>query len=185
MAELRPTTTVGVDNTLTGTNSNINTISLLQPTSFKLVVNREQYSNLEFFCQSVAHPSLDVPEAPLPYKGIGNLPMPGDKLIFGTLEVIILVDENMNAYTELYNWIQRITQSANVPAFKAKPDGIPPTVCDMTLLMLTSHNNVSRQIKYRDCVPTALGNMTMEATTGDTVPITVPATFRFSYFDFE
>lgn len=185
MVEFRPEATVDVDDTLTGSSSSINTVSLLQPTSFKLIVDRENYSNLEFFCQSVAHPSLDVPEAPLPYKNIGNIPMPGDKLIFGTLEVIILVDENMNAYTELYNWIQRTVQTKNVPAFKIKPDGVPPTVCDMTLLMLTSHNNVSRQIKYRDCVPTALGNMTMEATTGDTVPITLPVTFRFSYFDFE
>lgn len=185
MSELRPNTTVSVDDTLTGNGSVLNNINLLQPTAFKLVIDRKNFNNLEFFCQAVAHPSLEVPASELPWRQVGNIPMPGDKLIFSTVEAIILVDENMNAYTEMYNWLQRTVGSNNVPAVEALRSAKAPSTVDMTLLILTSHNNVARKIHYRDCVPVSLGTMMMESTTGDTTVMTFPATFRFSYFEFE
>ena len=49
----------------------------------------------------MSHPSISVPVAEVPYSRIGNLAIPGDKLTFGELEAIIVVDENMNSYTEM------------------------------------------------------------------------------------
>ena len=130
MATLNPNVTVAVDDTLTGTTTGLANINLLQPTSFKLVVERKNFINLEFFCQSVAHPNIDVPAAVVPYSRIGSVSM-------------------------------------------------------ASLLILNSNNNTSRKIRYIDCVPTGLGNMVMEATTGDTTQITFPVTFRFSYFELD
>ena len=182
MVQLNPSVTIDVDDTLTGSTSGLNNINLLQPTSFKLVIDRKNFPNLEFFCQSVAHPAMDARAAELPYKRIGSVPFAADKLTFTDLECMIIVDENMNAYTEMYNWMQRLIQTKNTTPLE-RLDSKPPTVCDVTLMILSSANNTTRKIKYIDCIPVGLGNMVMEATTGDTTQITFPATFRFSYFE--
>jgi len=184
MPTLDPTVTVDVDTSLTGSTTALTNISLLQPTSFKLLVDRKNFPNLEFFCQSVSHPAIDIPAADVPYSRIGNIAMVGDKLTFTELECIILVDENMNAYTEMYNWMHRLIQTPQKSRLdRSLTDTAPPTYSDITLAILSSHNNVTRRIKYIDCVPTGLGNMAMEASAGDTTQITFPVTFRFSYFE--
>ena len=184
MPTLDPTSSVNVDTALTGTTTGLNNLNLLQPTAFKLIVDRKNFANLEFFCQNVSHPNISVPVAEVPYSRIGNLAIPGDKLTFGELEAIIVVDENMNSYTEMYNWLHRMVQKPETSRLnRSMTDTAPPTTTDITLAMLSSHNNVTRTIRYIECVPTGLGNMMMEATTGDTTQITFPATFRFSYFE--
>ena len=188
MATLNSYVTVAVDDTLTVTTTGLANINLLQPTSFKLVVERKNFINLEFFCQSVAHPNIDVPAAVVPYSRIGSISMAGDKLNFGELECIIIVDENMNAYVEMFNWLNRLIQAPQLSELdrtRLKTDTRPATFHDLSLLILNSNNNTSRKIRYIDCVPTGLGNMVMEATTGDTTQITFPVTFRFSYFELD
>ena len=178
MPTLNPNVTVDVDNSI----SAMTGISYLQPTSFQLSIDRKHYPNLQFFCQSILHPSMSLNAVEMPIKRLGSIPFAGDKLTFGELTAIIIVDENLNAYTEMYNWMDRLVDSKDTtPLNRLEND--PPTYSDITLSILSSHNNTTRTIKYIDCVPTGLGNMMMEATTGDTTQITFPATFRFSYFE--
>jgi len=37
--------------------------NFLQGSGFRIVINRERFANLEYFVQTVNHPSVDVPEA--------------------------------------------------------------------------------------------------------------------------
>ena len=180
MATLNPNITVDVSTT--NTSSGLNNVNFLQPTAFSLSIDRKNFANLQFFCQAILHPSLNMNAAEVPYKRISSVPFAGDKLTFSELTTIIIVDENLNSYTEMYNWMQRIIQTQNRTPLE-RIEGIPPTVCDVTLMILSSANNTTRKIKYIDCIPVGLGNMVMEATTGDTTQITFPATFRFSYFE--
>ena len=88
----------------------------------------------------------------------------------------------MNSYTEMYNWLQRtIEQEDRTPLGRTSTN--PPTYADITLSILSSHNNKVRQIRYIDSMPTSLGDMTLESTSGDVAFITFPASFRFSYFE--
>ena len=174
MATLDPTVTNGFNN-----------INLLQPTQFKLIINRKNFPNLEYFCQSIQLPSMDVPAADLPYSRLSALPIAGDKLSFGTLECMIIVDENLNAYKEMFEWLQRIVQTNEASGLdrSRNNDTTAPTVADITVAILSSHNNTTRTIRYIDCIPTSVGSLSMEATTGDTIPISLPVSFRFSYFE--
>jgi hypothetical protein len=181
MVTLNPS--ASVDLTLTSSASAINTTNFLQPNSFKLTIDRKNFPNLEFFCQSVLHPDMTAPAAEVSYKRIGNLPMPGDKLTFGELTCMIILDENMNSYTEMYNWMQRIVQTVQKPSLN-RSDAIPPSHADMTVSILSSANNQTRQIRYIDCVPVGLGNISFESMASGDQFITYPASFRFSYFEF-
>ena len=117
----------------------------------------------------------------IPFKGISSIPFAGDKLTFSELTCMIIVDENLNAYTEMYNWLQRTVQ--NTVTALNKTEDQPPTYSDITLNILSSHNNMTRQIRYLDCIPTGLGDLSLESTTGDVSFITFPATFRFTTFE--
>lgn len=175
MVSLNPSAATGLSN-----------INLLQPTSFKLIIERKNFTNLEFFCQSVAHPAVDAQPGSVPYSRIGQIPLAADKLNFTELECMIIVDENLNAYKEMYDWVHRLVQNPEKSSLdRSLGEPTPNTYYDITLMILSSHNNTTRKIRYIDCIPVGLGNMMLDATTGDTTQVTFPATFRFSYFELD
>jgi hypothetical protein len=178
MPILNPSLEVDVNSASSG----LNNINYLQPNAFKLTIDNKHFKNLEFFCQTVMHPSLSSNPVEMPYKRITSVPFTGDKLTFGELTAMIIVDENMNSYTEMYNWLQRtIEQDDTTPLNRSASN--PATYADITLSILSSHNNTTRQIRYIDSRPTSLGAMALESPAGDVTFITFPATFRFSYFE--
>ena len=102
MAQLDTSITVSVDDTL-NTSTGMNNLNYLQPTSFKLNIDHSKFANTQFFCQTILHPGLTMNSIEVPFKRISSVPFAGDKLTFSELTVIIIVDENLNSYTELYN----------------------------------------------------------------------------------
>ena len=175
-------TNITVDVSTTSSSSGLNNLNYLQPSAFKLTIDRKHYANLEFFCQTVLHPSLSVNSMEVPYRNISSVPFAGDKLTFTELTCIIIVDENLNSYTEMFNWMNRLVQTNETRALD-RTGTVPPTYSDITLSILSSHNNTTRTIRYTDCIPTSLGDMSLESTSGDVQYITFPATFRFTTFE--
>lgn len=157
-------------------------INYLQPTSFKLVLDRKNYPNMEFFCQSFTHPGMLMSAVEIPFRKIAGVPMPGDTLTFNELSANIILDEDMKGYTEMYSWIRRSIDT-NIGTTLDRTSASPSHFADITLMILSSHNNSTKQIQYKDCVPTSLGDIQFESTsTGDTF-ITFNASFRFIYFE--
>lgn len=180
MPILNPSTSVNVSNTTVV--SGLNNINFLQPTSFRLTIDRKNFPNLEFFAQTVLHPNLTLNAVEVPYRRISSIPFTGDKLTYAELTAMIIVDENLNSYTEMYNWMNRLVETNEKPATERSAN-LPPSYSDITLSILSSHNNTVRKIRYKDCLPTNLGDMTLESTLSDNTFITFPATFRFSTFE--
>jgi hypothetical protein len=177
MPTITPEVTVEVDSAV----SSFSTVSLLQPTAFKITIDRQHYANIEFFAQSVLHPAMSMSAVEVPYSRV-SVPMPGDKLTFGEVTAIVIIDEDLNGYTEMYNWMKRLVETTYQSAMD-RTQSNPPSVADITVSVLSSHNNTTRKLVYRDCVPTLLGDISFEATSGDVQYLTFPVSFRFSYFD--
>jgi len=156
-------------------------INYLQPTAFKLVIDRKKFGNLEYFAQAVTHPSISVVATDLPYKR-ANLHFAGDKLTFNELTATIILDENLSAYSEMYDWMKRLVETNNQTRTFGV-DGDYSTAVDITLSVLSSKNNLVKQIRYIDCIPTDLGDINFQATTQDIQYLTFPISFRFSYFE--
>jgi hypothetical protein len=179
MPNLTPNIITAAEPTTSG--SNFSTVNLLQPTAFKITIDRQHYANLEFFAQSVLHPAMTLNAIEVPYQRVGSIPFAGDKLVFGEVSAIVIIDEDMNAYVEMYNWMKRLVETNQVNPLD-RNDTNPTTFADVTVSVLSSHNNPTRSIKYVDCVPTLLGDVSFEATSGDIEYLTFPVSFRFSYF---
>ena len=128
------------------------------------------------------HPGMIMNSVEVPYKKVTGVPFVGDKLTFNELQANIILDEDMKAYDEMYSWMRRILDVNNVSPFGADAN-TPPTMSDITLSILSSHNNQTKQVRYIDCIPTALTDIQFESTAGGESFITFGASFRFSYFE--
>ena len=75
-----------------------------------------KYPNLEYFCQGVAHPSVQL-NVELPTRRITSVPLAGDKITHGEITFTIILDENMTGYNEMFNWLQRLVNDGQVSAY--------------------------------------------------------------------
>jgi len=155
-------------------------LNYLQPTGFKVVIDRTKYPNMEYFVQSVSHPGATLAPVELPVRRITSVPLAGDKMTFSEVNFTIILDENMTSYTEMFDWMSRIVNDGQVSSLDRGSK--VPTYADITLHVLSSHNNTVKKIKYNDCVPTALGNIEFTSTSGDVTYLTFDCSFRFSQF---
>lgn len=156
----------------------------LSPTGFKVALDRKNYPNIQFFAQQVMHPAMDINVSEQSYRRIGAVVTPGDTINFGTLTMDILMDENMNVYQEIYDWMHRLVETetkANTGRMFSGDDDLS-SYCDIRVSVLTSHNNISRTIRYINALPTSLGDIAF-ASTQEGQYITFPASFRFDYFE--
>jgi hypothetical protein len=118
----------------------------------------------------------------LPVRRLAGLPFPGETLTFNELSTNILLDENLESYTEMFNWIRRLLEN-NMFDRNASGKSSQPNYADITLSILSSHNNQTKQVRYIDCVPTSLGDINFESTSSGQEFITFAASFRFNYFE--
>lgn len=158
-------------------------VNYLQPTSFKLIVRRQRFANLEFFAQSVDLPSVSVAPSLVPFKR-ADAHYPGDKIQFSELNVDLIADEELKTYQEVLQWLTQNVQENNKPSTNTTIADQDTTTYDMTLSILSSHNNTTREIRFKSAFPTSIGNLQMNSSqTGQEVLI-FPVSFMYSTFDF-
>lgn len=157
-------------------------INPLQPTGFRLVIDRKHYPNFQFFANTVTHASMNCDAAMQAVPRIEGIPQAGDKLTFSELSVTMIVDEDLQGYKEIYDWMLRLVNENRVGKTGREADGIP-TEADIILQILTSKNNLNKEFRYHDCIPTTLGSIQFLANPGEVEMMFVDVTFRFSYFD--
>ena len=157
----------------------------LQPTGFKLVIDRTNYPNLEFFCQDFTHAGVIMNTADVGYKKIAAIPFIGDKLTYNEMLANIILDEDMKSYREMHTWMRRILDQDNITALDrfANNTQRPPAQSDITLSILNSSNNPIVRIVYRACIPVALTDIQFQSTGGGESFLTFGTSFRFTYFD--
>jgi len=158
-------------------------INYLQSTQFKVIIDRKQFANLEFFAQGFQHPGVTITSAPLAYKRISTVGLPGDTLTIDELQFEVIVDENMASYTEMYDWVELLTQArTGLAGTDIVQIPIVSHEADISILLMTNGNKVVKTIKYIDCVPTSLGNLSFSSSQGEPQMVTYNASFRAEYF---
>lgn len=163
------------------TESTLESQNFLQPTGFKVVVLRKRFKNLEFFAQSVQHPDLSVAPTIAPFRG-ANLQTPGDKLEYGTLTIDAIMDENMNVYKEMHSWLKNTVENKFKPPSTITSTDQDVTVYDISLMILSSHNNTIDTIRYKDAFPINLGTVNFQSTADAVQYVTFPITFAYTTF---
>jgi hypothetical protein len=145
-----------------------NNYNFLSPTGFKLVINRNTLSNLEYFATSVTLPGLSLGQVETPhrqYKGY----ISGD-VTFDDFSIRIAMDEDMNVYKELYDWVMK------------HRDTTDPIVYDATLMVLTNHNLPNNKIQFTNLFPTSVSGLEFSTQATDVEYLQADVTFRYDYF---
>ena len=166
--------------------------NLLHPNKFQLSCSR--LPNLQYFAQSISIPGISMSETMRPTPFVDLYP-PGEKAIFDLFVVTFLIDENMETWSEIYDWMFGMTfpenfeDYANLSALAQSKTRILkerfPQYSDMAVTLLSSSNNPILKINMIDCYPTSLSSFPVSTTDTPDNPITADCTFRFSYFTLE
>ena len=161
---------------------------------------------VEFFIQTANVPSMSLGEATMatPLK---DIPIPGDKVNFGSLDISFLVDENLNNYKELHDWIKGIgfpqdhtqfknlqstgsdrfpgsTAGASVPGVATpQPLAEGGIYSDATLIVLNSKNIAKTEIRFQNVYPTSIGNLSYDIKAADVDYLQCTASFSYMYYD--
>lgn len=169
----------------------VNNPNLLQPNKFQL--NFSRMPNIQYFCQSVSVPGVSMSEVPQNTPFV-DIYVPGDKLIYDLLNVTFYVDENIETWKEVHDWLRAMTfptnfdeyrNLGNLNKFTRSLDIKRPQYSDAVLTLLTSANNPNIRIKFFELFPISVSTFIMSATDSPENIITADATFRYSYFNIE
>lgn len=162
-----------VDFSESASNDFIKDIGYATPLGFRLLIDSQRYPNAQFNVQTASIPEISVDAAAYatPQR---TIEIAGDKITYSPFTCTFLVDEQLENYYEIHDWLVGLV---------VEPDGkdISKTR-DLTLFILDSHNNVSREIQFVDAYPTSLSTLDFDAKETSVEYLVGDVSFNYSYF---
>lgn len=166
--------------------SNINPLS---PNGFNFTI--QKIPSVNFFCQQVNLPGLTFgdPSFATPF---ASVPIPGDHITYDNLTVNFLIDEAMENYRAIWNWIIALgfpqSYEQYVTFINADQSGVlnelAKNYSDGMLQILGASNTPVATVQFVDMFPVALDTVLFQSTNQDVPYIVGQATFRYSYYKF-
>ncbi len=155
--------------------------SFLSNNKYQFVIDR--LPNVVFFLQSVNIPNITLGTVVTPNPYV-QLQTPSNQLIFESLTLNYIVDENMESWFEIYNWMMNLgnPESTNkIGSLTRTPGARNSITSDASLLIKTNSNNSNIKITFFDIFPTDLGGIQLTSTEGqDFLSSTI--TFTYNYY---
>ena len=149
------------------------------PVSFRF--NILKLPNVNFFCQSANLPGLTLGEA-IQVNPLRDIPTPGDKVQFEELQLRFIVDEELENWLEMYNWLKGLGFPDTFDQSLTKSD---LRFSDATLMILTSNKNGQHRVSFKDAFPLTLSGVQMDSSVGDIDYVTADATFAYTTYTIE
>jgi hypothetical protein len=144
-------------------------LDYLRPNGFKFQVHN--LPNVSFFCQSANIPDITIGEA-AKATPLADYYLPGEKLSFGQLNIRFLIQENMQNFSELYNWLTGLGNPEDTKQYKdyvasqlyrfpgkTSINTSEALLSDASLFVLDSNNNPIIEIVFQDAFPSALSGL--------------------------
>tara|TARA_B100000287_G_scaffold283768_1_gene267416 strand:- start:1073 stop:1660 length:588 start_codon:yes stop_codon:yes gene_type:complete len=173
------------------------------PTQFKFSI--VQLPKVEFFTTAANLPSITLADAifPTPFT---DIPVMGDKLTFDNLIVSFIVDESLENYLQLHNWLrgigfpktrqefsdfrgeESVTPIAKQGISNDIGDVKPSTSSralfgDATLTILSNKNNPLVEIRFRDVYPASLSGLDYNQNATDVEYLTATCDFKYTLYE--
>ena len=160
--------------------------NFLSGVAFKF--NLAKFPKVDFFSNSARIPELNL-ELAQQSSYLKNLAVPGERLTFGDFTLRFLVDENMENYLSVYNWLTGLgfpeTTKEFADIIKDSDGQTDPkeAFCDGTLRILNSNYREVAKVKFSDLFPISLTSLDFDATNTDVQFFTAEATFKYTIYD--
>ena len=146
-----------------------------------------KFPKVDFFSNSARIPELNL-ELAQQASYLKNISVPGERLTFGDFTLRFLVDENMENYLAVYDWLKGLGFPESGKQFKditTDSDGQrdqKEAFCDGTLRILNSNYREVAHVKFTDLFPISITSLDFDATNTDVQYFTAEATFKYTVY---
>ena len=160
--------------------------NFLSGVAFKF--NLAKFPKVDFFSNSAIIPVLNL-ELAQQASYLKNIAVPGERLTYGDFTLRFLVDENMENYKSVYDWLTGLgfpeTTKEYADIIKDSDGQRDPkeAFCDGTLRILNSNYREVAKVKFSDLFPVSLTSLDFDATNTDVQFFTAEATFKYTIYD--
>ena len=160
--------------------------NFLSPVGFKFTLAR--YPKVSFFANSVRIPEISMSLAIQP-NYLNDIPVPGTAMTFGDFNLRFLVDEDMENYMAVHNWLTGLGFPETTEQFTeltTTDSGIrdqKSAFSDGSLYILNSNFRNTAVVKFKDLFPVSLTSLEFDATPNDIQYFTAEASFKYTVYN--
>jgi|TARA_Y100000287_G_scaffold3787_1_gene3174 hypothetical protein len=167
--------------------------NFLQPSGFKFQISRAP--KVTYFGNAINIPAIELRTTYQPTAGLKDIPQPGEILDFEDLSLRFLVDENLENYLEIQNWMRGLGFPESLDQIHSLqdtdddqnmatpiPDGMN-IYSDATLTILDSLNNPNFKLVFQDLFPYSLSTLQFDATLDSTEYLMAEVSFKYTIYD--
>lgn len=153
--------------------------NFLSPIGFKFAIKR--LPNVSFYVQGASIPGMSMSPTSVatPFKA---MQFAGDKLDHETFSLTVRVDEYMESYNEIYDWIVGLTKPESFDQYSNLKKSEFGLYSDASLVILDSRANPSLEVHFKDIFPVSIGNIVFDTTRQDVNYVTCELTFEHNGF---
>ena len=173
------------------------------PTQFRFLIN--QLPKVEYFTTEANIPGITLGDGVMntPLK---DIPILGDKLTYDDLNISFIVDENLENYIEMHNWLTGIgfpKDRSQFSTFRSTTSNVATTTrgeskdigdvsastpelamtSDAVMTILTNKNNPVVECRFADVFPTSLSGLTYSQNQTDVDYLTATVSFKYQIYE--
>ena len=173
------------------------------PTQFRFLIN--QLPKVEYFTTEANIPGITLGDGVMntPLK---DIPILGDKLTYDDLSISFIVDENLENYIEMHNWLTGIgfpKDRSQFSTFRSTTSNVATTTrgeskdigdvrattpelamfSDATMTILTNKNNPVVECRFADVFPVSLSSLDYSQNQTDVEYLTASVTFKYKIYE--
>jgi len=160
--------------------------NFLSPVGFKFTLTKEP--KVTFFCNSARIPEISLGTATQP-SYLKDIDIPGDKLSYGDFSLRFLVDENLENYMAIHNWMRGLGYPETTQNFKELLENdegqrdIQEQFSDGSLHILNSNFRDVAIVRFESLFPVTLSSLEFEASENDTNYFTAEVSFKYTIYN--
>ena len=159
--------------------------NFLAPVGFKFTLAKEP--KVSFFSNSSKLPEISLGTA-IQTNYLKNIDIPGDRLTYGDLNLSFLVDENLENYMAIHNWLTGLgfPESTSQYGDLITTDNIRDpenAFSDGSLHILNSNYRDVAIVKFNDLFPVYLSSLEFKSSETDITYFTAEATFKYTVYN--
>ena len=158
----------------------------LSPIHFKFILKRSPHLN--FNIQNINVPGIHAAAIDV-YNPLVRVPFESHHLNFDDLLINFLVDENMENYLEIWEWMRKLHWPNSYDEYSELTNpALPPgegLYSDISLIIMNSSQRANMEINYKDAFPVSLSSMIFDVTKENVDPVEAACTFRYTSYTIE
>lgn len=155
----------------------------LENKSLQIIIERMPHVN--YFCTSAAVPGLTATAVrqPSPFT---DVKVTGDKLVYQPLIVNFIVDEEMNNWREIHDWMISYAHPTTFAEYRDDsllPNQLYPSKkSDITLLIPNNKYNTTHEFIFVDAFPIDISDLVFDVQIDATQSVVSTLTMEYSYY---